>query len=176
MMNIRKIKIVIAVFLSVQLVAWTGAPLTVLAESGNTGYNPLGGPPYPFHQDSYFTDDYGNILMYINVIGSVGRQGQFIVREDVDFSTVIALIGGVSPEANLRKVLVIRSEPDDNGKQAYVVDLKPFIKKGDCSNFIALKPGDTIIVPDKALSLRKIAQFVSLTYPVISLYNLLDNN
>jgi hypothetical protein len=139
-------------------------------------YNPLAGPSYPVAQDSYFTDDSGNILMFVNILGRVARPGQFIVRENSDFSTILALSGGLAVDADIKKVLVIRHVPDINGKQAYVVNLKPFYKKGDRSGFIAFKPNDTIIIPEKGVSLSKISQYTSLISPFIYMYYLIDNN
>lgn len=75
-------------------------------------YNPLAGPQYPIIQDSYFTDDYGNILMIVNVLGEVNKQGQLVVRENVDFATILALAGGIKQEANLKKVVVARQNPE----------------------------------------------------------------
>ncbi len=140
--------------------------------SGNqqSGYKPLSGPNYPLVQDSYFTDDSGNILMIINVLGQVNKQGQLVVRENVDFATILALAGGLQSEANLRKVLVARQEPDKNGVQAYVVDLKEYYKHGDRSSFIALKPNDTIIFPERSFSFEKFASIVSVVYPWTYIY------
>jgi hypothetical protein len=110
--------------------------------SAMTPYNPL-------VQDSYFTDEHGNILMVVKVLGQVNKPGQIVVRENSDFSTIFALAGGVNNNANLKKVIVARKEPDSNGNQAYMVNLNEYYKKGDRYGFIALKPNDTIIVPEK---------------------------
>ncbi|AOS82745.1 hypothetical protein BIU88_00405 [Chlorobaculum limnaeum] len=139
-------------------------------------YNPLAGPSYPVAQNSYFTDDSGNILMFVNILGQVSRQGQYIVRENADFAAIIAISGGLVKDADLKKVLVVRQEPDENGKQAYVVNLKTFYKKGDRSDFIALKPNDTIIIPEKGISLAKISQYSSIISPLIYWYYIIDNN
>jgi hypothetical protein len=169
----------------VQLVPFLGVPDLARADTssmlGNEPtvapslYNPLAGPSYPIAQDSYFTDDSGNILMFINIIGHVARPGQFIVRENADFATILALTGGIAQDANLSKVLVIRHEPDENGKQAYVVNLKPFYKKGDRSGFIAFKPNDTIIIPEKGISIAKISQYASMLSPMVYLYYIIDS-
>ncbi|ABL66634.1 conserved hypothetical protein [Chlorobium phaeobacteroides DSM 266] len=139
-------------------------------------YNPLAGPQYPIIQDSYFTDDYGNILMIVNVLGEVNKQGQLVVRENVDFATILALAGGIKQEANLKKVVVARQNPEKNGIQAYTIDIKKYYKHGDRSSFIALKPNDTIIIPEKAISLTKIARVMSIIYPWVSIYNIIQSN
>ncbi len=140
------------------------------------GYNPLSGPNYPLVQDSYFTDDSGNILMIVNVLGEVNRQGQIVVRENVDFATILALAGGLKSEVNLKKVLVARREPDKNGVQAYVINLKEYYKHGDRSSFIALKPNDTIIFPEKGFNFEKLTRIVGgVVYPWVYIYTNLKN-
>jgi len=148
-----------------------GTASTLFSGSQQSGYKPLSGPNYPLVQDSYFTDDSGNILMIINVLGQVNKQGQIVVRENVDFATILALAGGLQPEANLRKVLVARQEPDKDGVQAYVVDLKEYYNHGDRSSFIALKPNDTIIFPEKSFSFEKFTHIVGALSPWAYIYS-----
>ncbi len=148
---------------------------SLISEQQQPGYNPLSGPNYPLVQDSYFTDDNGNILMIVNVLGQVNRQGQLVVRENVDFATILALSGGLQSGANLKKVLVARQEPDKNGAQAYVVNLKEYYKHGDRSSFIALKPNDTIIFPEKGFNFEKFSRIVGVVYPWAYIYSNLKN-
>jgi len=127
------------------------------------GFKGVYGPNYPMVQDSYFADDFGNILMIVNVLGMVNRPGQIIVPEDADLSTLITIAGGLREEGNPQKVLVIRKEPESNGKQAYKVDLRPFFEKGDRSTFVMLQPNDTVVIPEKkGLSLALVSQIVSI--------------
>ena len=129
----------------------------------SAGFKGVYGPNYPMVQDSYFADDFGNILMIVNVLGMVNRPGQIIVPENADLSTLITIAGGMREEGNPKKVLVIRKEPESNGKQAYKVDLRPFFEKGDRSTFVMLKPNDTVVIPEKnGLSLALFSQIVSL--------------
>lgn len=172
MLDIFVFILIMPISVRADITSMTGNDPTIAAPA----YNPLAGPSYPIAQDSYFTDDSGNILMFVNILGEVARQGQFIVRENADFATVLALSGGLGKEANLKKVLVIRHEPDENGRQAYVVNLKPFYKNGDRSAFIALKPNDTIIIPEKGISLAKISQYSSIISPFIYWYYIIDSH
>ncbi len=174
----RLFKTLIILFLAVQSLPLSSSAevLPALSSTVQQNYNPLGGPQYPLVQSSYFTDDNGNILMIVNVIGEVNRQGQMVVKESVDFATILALAGGIRPEANLKQVLVARQEPDKDGKQAYIINLKDFYKHGDRSAFIALKPNDTIIIPEKSISIYKLASIMSIAYPWVSIYSVLHNN
>jgi hypothetical protein len=158
-----------------QALAESSVRSSLITEQQQPGYNPLAGPNYPLVQDSYFTDDGGNILMIVNVLGEVNRQGQLVVRENVDFATILALAGGLQRDANLKKVLVARQEPDKNGVQAYVINLKEYYKHGDRSSFIALKPNDTIIFPEKGFNFEKLSQMVGLVYPWAYIYSNLKN-
>ena len=134
-------------------------------------YNPLSGPAYPVMQDSYFTDDYGNILMTINVLGEVNKPGQLVVRENSDFPSIIALAGGVKNRANLTKVVVARKEPDSNGRQAYRFNLEEYYERGTRDGFIALKPNDTIIIPEKrGLSLDVLSKVAGLALIGVAIF------
>jgi hypothetical protein len=137
-------------------------------------YNPMAGPNYPVVQDSYFTDDFGNILMIVNVLGEVNKPGQIIVRENSDFPTIFALAGGVKNSANLKKVIIARKTPDSNGKQAYRLNLKEYYEHGDRYGFIALKPNDTIIIPEKkGLSLDVLSRLAGITIAAFDVYTIL---
>ena len=139
-------------------------------------YNPLSGPTYPLMQDSYFTDDSGNILMTVNVLGEVNRPGQLVVRESVDFASVMAFAGDVKNTANLGDVIVARKTPDSNGQQVYVLNLRKYYKHGDRSMFIALKPNDTIIVPEKGMTLDKLAKIAGITLAGFDIYSIMHNH
>lgn len=180
-----------AAAVALQLLALPCTGATALAEAFNTPvilspdgvqrsvsyeYNPLYGPNYPSLQNSYFTDDYGNILMIVNVLGEVNKPGQIVVRESSDFPTVLALAGGLKHDANLTKVLVARQELDKNGMQAYRIDLKKYFKHGDRSTFIALKPNDTIIVPEKGMSLNLLSKVFATALSGFSIFQILENS
>lgn len=139
-------------------------PSNQQANSSHASFNPLAGPDYQFDDNSYFTDDNGNILMVINVLGQVNKQGPLVVKEKVDFSKILALAGGVQADANLEKVMVARQEPDKNGKTVYIIDLNKYYKQGDRSSFIAFKPNDTIIFPKEGLTLSGIASVFSFVF------------
>lgn len=141
-----------------------------------TPYNPLSGPAYPMMQDSYFTDDAGNILMTINILGEVNRPGQMIVRESTDFSIILAVAGGLTGKADIKHIVVSRKQPDKNGKQGYLINLKEFFKQGDRSMFIAFKPNDTIIIPEKGMTLEKLSRIAGITLAGFDVYSILHND
>jgi hypothetical protein len=140
-------------------------------------YKPLPGPNYPIDKKAYFTDDFGNILMVVNVLGQVGRPGQTVVRENVDFAELLSLVGDTRENADLKKVIITRQSPDGKEPQVYKVDLKKFYKNGDTSTFIALKPNDTIIFPEKSgITLANVMQVSSILFTGLSYFVFIRNN
>jgi hypothetical protein len=122
--------------------------------------------------EPYFTDMYGNILMNVNIWGFVTKSGSIAVPEGSDIVTALSLAGGPSNKANLEKVRINRSMPDENGKMTYVLNLEKYVKKGDRSMLFELRPNDTIIVPeDKSidiLSLLGVAAAGATIYSVVN--------
>lgn len=134
-----------------------------------------GVPTYAVPQDTYFTDALGNILMNVNVWGEVYKPGQVVVKENADIAAVLSLVGGPKDSANLKKVRVNRQLPDENGQQTYEINLKEYYKEGSRASFVALKPNDTIILPedkgvntDMALRLLGIAVSIATAYAVVT--------
>ena len=99
--------------------------------------------------ERYLTDKDGNIAMYVNVWGSVPTPGRHLVYDGVDFATLLAIVGGPNSSANLKKVRLYREIPENNELLSYSIDLEEFLDTGDRSNFIKIKPNDTILVPEK---------------------------
>ena len=135
---------------------------------------PSTGPALPsaleIQPGNYFTDDMGNLLMYVNVWGEVGDPGQHIVREGADLAAVISIVGGPLASSELSKVRLIRHTPDEDGTKSYLVDMKKYAKKGDSSDFIELRPNDTVIVPeDETLSLTEVSTAVGLILSAIAI-------
>lgn len=107
----------------------------------------------------------------IAIIGEVYRPGPHTIRpgsaevqeagtlgndraDSAELPTVTQAIqtaGGIKPEADVRKVRVIR-RPHSGTQQEIDVDLWKLLKEGDLSQDIALQAGDTVVVP-KAVGL-----------------------
>ena len=75
-----------------------------------------------------------------------------MVYEGIDLATLISVVGGPQPGANLKKTRIYREVPDENGTLVYHIDLRQFIESGNRSKFIKIKPNDTIIVPKKPVA------------------------
>ena len=100
---------------------------------------------YQMPSEQYISSIDGKVYMSVNVWGAGGSAGNIRVYEGIDFASLMSLVGGPSNSANKKKVRLIRQKPDKNGKMVYLIDLTPFLKYGDRSNFPKIKPNDTIV-------------------------------
>lgn len=104
---------------------------------------------YQISSERYLTNAKGNIMMNVNIWGHVGSPGSHVVYDGIDFATLLSVVGGPMDGANLTNVRIYREIPDADGTLVYHIDLNEFINTGNRSNFIKIKPNDTIIVPQK---------------------------
>lgn len=102
---------------------------------------------YQISSERYLTDENGNIMMYINIWGHVAKPGHVMVYEGIDMASLLSYVGGPIKGADLKNVKLFREVPDKDGRIAYDLDFNNFIERGDRSDFIELKPNDTIIFP-----------------------------
>ena len=125
---------------------------------------------FQISSERYLTDDKGNILMYVNVWGDVGSAGHHLVYDGIDLATLMSVVGGPNTGANMKKVRVYREIPEDDGTLVYYLDFEKFVSSGDRSEFIRIKPNDTIIIPENFFNyfLTQVGTFNTL----LSLFNL----
>lgn len=127
-------------------------------------------PTYVTQTDGYFTDGIGNILMYVNVWGEVGRPGQHVVPEGADISTILSIVGGPTGDANLSKVRLNRYMTDESGKQSYLINMKKYLKEGDKTAFVELRPNDTLIIPeDNGIDMDRFFQVAGFALGVVTI-------
>ena len=131
---------------------------------------------FQISSERYLTDVKGNIMMYVNVWGHVGQSGHHLVYDGIDLATLMSIVGGPNTGANMKKVRVYREVPDADGTLVYHIDLNNFINTGNRSNFIKIKPNDTIIVPQKLSSyfLTQVGTINTL-FSLINIYLQLEN-
>ena len=80
------------------------------------------------------------------VSGQVKTPGVHRLRSETTILQIIPMAGGFTDWADQKKILIIRKE---NGKEKRItVNYKKIMKGGDPGSNVALKAGDTIIVPD----------------------------
>jgi len=119
----------------------------------------------------YFTDEKGNILMYVNVWGHVKRPGNILVYDGIDLASVLSMAGGPNRGAKYESILLIRDIPDEQGFTKYEIDLEKFIKEGDKGNFVDILPNDTIIVSQTRTSyILSNVGFINTMLQIMNLY------
>ena len=102
---------------------------------------------FQISSERYMTDENGNIMMYVNIWGHVSNPGHVLVYEGIDMATLLSYAGGPKSGADLKNLKLFREVPDKDGQIAYEVNFNNFIYSGDRSDFIEIKPNDTIIIP-----------------------------
>ena len=126
---------------------------------------------FQISSQNYLTDKKGNVLMHVNVWGTVKNPGRQLVYEGIDLATLFSLVGGPMQGANMRRVRLYREIPDEDQKLTYIINLESFIKSGNRSEFIKIKPNDTILIPQKLSSyvLNQIGT-VNTVFSLLNLY------
>jgi len=82
----------------------------------------------------------------VSIIGEIGRPGYYDYRDEMMLLELVSLAGGVSESAKSSRVRVLRK--DASREDVILVDLEA-VMKGDMSKDIALRPGDTVLVPKR---------------------------
>jgi polysaccharide export outer membrane protein len=81
----------------------------------------------------------------IYILGEVARAGGYTLLPDMNVLQALSNAGGLSAFANSKKIYILRQ---DNGKQQKIpFNYKEVLSGKDPGQNIALKPGDTIVVP-----------------------------
>ena len=125
---------------------------------------------FQISSERYLTDEKGNIMMYVNIWGHVGSPGHHLVYEGIDLATIMSVVGGPKSGANMKKVRVYREIPEEDGTLVYHLNFEKFVSSGDRSEFIRIKPNDTIIIPEKISNY--ILTQVGTVNTFLSLFNL----
>lgn len=115
---------------------------------------------------------------YVTVLGEVHNQGSFLIPEPrVNLLEAIGQAGGLTENANLQNVRIIRNE----SKSAKVINLNLLDEKALSSNNFFLEPNDLIVVnPRKSLSMKQermatigllVSLTTSLTFLILQILN-----
>jgi hypothetical protein len=132
---------------------------------------------YPRSGEKFITDQFGVIRMYVNVWGHVNQTGSHLVYDGIDLASFLSMTGGPRTGANMKKVLIYRAEPDENGQLVYVVNMKDFLATGNRDNFIPLRPNDTIIIKQTVPNyITSNMGLVSTLMSILYFYSLVQNN
>ncbi len=100
---------------------------------------------FQISSERYLTDDKGKVSMFINVWGHVPNPGHVMVYEGIDLASLLSFVGGPMNGADLKNIKLIR-EIAENEQVVHNINFENFIKRGDRSDFVKIKPNDTIII------------------------------
>jgi protein involved in polysaccharide export with SLBB domain len=111
------------------------------------------------------------LKMNTYILGQVGKPGLYVVPDDTDFLTLMALAGGPSEDAKLSKIRIVR--PSEEGEKVLWVNFKKYLETGDPTLIPEMKPGDTIVVSGTIFyAFSRVADFLSKAAIALSVYNL----
>jgi polysaccharide export outer membrane protein len=79
------------------------------------------------------------------ITGNVGKPGAYPLSGDMNVVQLIALAGGLAEYADAKNIVVMRNE--GGTQQGFKVNYKDVVKQKNVQQNIALKPGDTVVVP-----------------------------
>lgn len=88
--------------------------------------------------------------------GEVKSPGLYLVPDNTDILTLIALAGGPTDDARLQDIRIVRSYGEQ--EETISIDLESYLNSGDKEYNVTLKPGDTVIV--RGTFYRKFKDFV----------------
>jgi polysaccharide export outer membrane protein len=77
----------------------------------------------------------------VHFVGGFGRPGIVQLTRDLNLLEAVALVGGLSTQADSENAYIIRNN------QRIPVDFERLIRKGDLSQNLKLQPGDSIVAP-----------------------------
>jgi protein involved in polysaccharide export with SLBB domain len=93
----------------------------------------------------------------VNAVGAVFNQNSFLFRQDARVDAYLALAGGPNPDADKKHMFLVKA----NG----AVISKESVKSAWGNDFdrLRLNPGDTIVVPDKAIKPSALRSFMYIS-------------
>tara|TARA_B100001248_G_C27061628_1_gene309825 strand:- start:39 stop:521 length:483 start_codon:yes stop_codon:yes gene_type:complete len=131
---------------------------------------------FQISSERYLTDEKGNVTMFINVWGHVPNPGHIQVYEGIDLASLLSLVGGPIDGADLKNIKLIR-EIADSEQVVHNINFENFIKRGDRSGFVKIKPNDTIIISQTKFNyvIGKIGSINTLL-SLFNMYFIINNN
>ncbi|MDI3503624.1 MAG: hypothetical protein PWP64_560 [Candidatus Cloacimonadota bacterium] len=113
------------------------------------------------------------LKMNTYILGQVAKPGLYVVPDDTDFLTLLALAGGPNEDAKLTKIRIVR--PVAEGEKVLWVNFKDYLETGDTELIPALQPGDTIVVSGTIFyAFSRVADFLSKAAIALSVYDLVS--
>lgn len=126
----------------------------------------------------YFIGKDRELLMSVNVLGPVGRPGEYTVPSETDLVSLIAYAGGFQENARINDVKIIRKKGDPKNPDVIKVNLEKFYASGDQEQTPLLKPDDTVIIADRKLvttrAVTEVARGIAYVAQVVYIFFLIS--
>lgn len=100
------------------------------------------------------------------VVGNVKTGATINLKEPVTLSKAIAMAGGVTPDANIEKIKILRQQPDRLSKTEIIANLKDINKHSQ--DDILLEPNDIVDVPGPSGSRKLIKDIFRAVIPAVT--------
>jgi polysaccharide export outer membrane protein len=101
----------------------------------------------------------------VYVLGEAKNPGAYTFEDGLTLAAIIASAGGVTEDAKLKNVLVIRGY--NKNPEVLVANFRRMMKKGDLTQNIYLKGGDIVFLPSTTIS--NVNYYIAQIMPILEL-------
>ena len=125
----------------------------------------------------YTVNDQPAVTMKINVWGEVNYPGQYLIpyTMKVDIMSILSIAGGPTSEANLKKVVLIKSGDEPGYSSKTVIHINDYFDADHRNEIPELGPNDTVIIHKTVMgrlnanqSIISILQLIATVYLIIN--------
>ncbi|MEW6088775.1 MAG: SLBB domain-containing protein [bacterium] len=107
----------------------------------------------------------------VYVLGEVYHPGAYQLGGGKNIWNIVQLAGGVTDEAYINKVKIIKGEGNKGYPDTVKLDLTENLKKSEFSDLPELESGDTVIIPKKTHFWRETVKFFSEIAIIVGVIN-----
>jgi len=117
-------------------------PFIGIISTSNKAFTVIKKEIYEKYDSLYKNPELNVLALYrINILGEVNSPGYYYTTEDQKLTGILALAGGLTSDANLDNVYIIRNDREVE------LDVETIMREGDTASDFGLQSGDQIYVP-----------------------------
>ncbi len=94
------------------------------------------------------SDFRGPFAQQVRIVGEASKPSAIPYQANMTLLDVMIAVGGLTDYAAGNRARLIRFDPATGKQQEYKIKIDKLLKDGDVSSNVAIKPGDTIIIPE----------------------------
>ncbi len=94
------------------------------------------------------SDFRGPFAQQVRVVGEAAKPAAIPYQANMTLLDVMIAVGGLTDYAAGNRARLIRFDPATGKQQEYKIKIDRLLKSGDVKSNVAIKPGDTIIIPE----------------------------